>query len=404
MIGNMGTNSCVNFYYENYTGGNVLSEKIVKAIDTYNINLSSQSQAKDLPSDHKSFTFKQIPAIIGSECSFSPVYHTENDKVEYINFDQITETAKAVTAAILELALTASPLPGQGTPLPTSTPTAAAPVPTGQIPPSPPPGSYLPVMIDYFHYKPEYSVGNTTTYIYAKTVDSAVGTTGDSGQTQKIEQELDALENVQGNVTKIVMTSTLATTEKILANHTDRLKQMGVVYIGYNTEPTTGTPGNRQDQSTELGGIFSTDPAQNSVAKFARLVQEHGFKSIFGPIRADAKNIAKNPDIIRAMVGSNCDLDGVAFQEQNQIPNQTAEERFQAVKDDGAKYRDIACSDFHISVQLMSSAHQCGTDPWPKCKEFLDKVTPYINSWAIWANRQGTNANELPTFIERLRE
>lgn len=282
---------------------------------------------------------------------------------------------------------TPTPTPNSGT---TPTPTI---LPEPTVPPST--GGVLPIMIDAFHYQPTYS-DSAPTYVYAKAVDSATG-----GSTQRIEEELALLEQTSGNVVKIVMVSTLSTTRLILDQYTDRMRAMGVTYLGINTEPTTGTPGDRSDPSTELGGIFRTD-SNNTVTLFADMVQQKGFKSLFGPIRADATRIARDPAILRAMIGNNCLLDGVAFQEQKQIEGQDAATRIAAVQSDAASYRAVACGNFHISVQLMST--RCGVYPWDKCKQFYNGIVPIVNSLAIWANRNGTDATNLPQFVQRMRE
>lgn len=104
MIGNNGGNSCVNFGYKNYNGGDIMSNKIIEVIQKYSINLEGASvSTSNGRSDHAPFWSRGIPAIFGHECVFSNVYHSTNDRIEYINFDQITKTAKGVVAAVAEL-------------------------------------------------------------------------------------------------------------------------------------------------------------------------------------------------------------------------------------------------------------------------------------------------------------
>ncbi len=60
-------------------------------------------------SDHYPFQAKGKQAAFGYECVIdstlaSPIYHSLNDKIENINFDQITKTAKAVAGAVVDLA------------------------------------------------------------------------------------------------------------------------------------------------------------------------------------------------------------------------------------------------------------------------------------------------------------
>lgn len=107
MIANRGSSGdCVTFGYRNYNGGNVISDKIVAINNQYNIGLKASSIASSITaSDHAPFWRAGIPAIFGFECDFSEVYHTINDKTDRINFDQLTKTVKAVSAAVASLAL-----------------------------------------------------------------------------------------------------------------------------------------------------------------------------------------------------------------------------------------------------------------------------------------------------------
>ncbi len=104
MIGNDSGSACVNFGYKNYNGGDIMSNKIIEMIQKYNINLGGSSvSTSNARSDHAPFWSRGIPAIFGHECTFSSVYHSTNDKIEFINFAQITNTAKGVVAAVAEL-------------------------------------------------------------------------------------------------------------------------------------------------------------------------------------------------------------------------------------------------------------------------------------------------------------
>ena len=109
MIGNRGSSDCAIFYYRPFTGGNVLSDAIKQAVSTYSlaINMSSLDNSNTIywsQSDHASFDNKGLPAVTGNECTFSPVYHSVNDKTDKISYSQITNTAKAIVGALGVLA------------------------------------------------------------------------------------------------------------------------------------------------------------------------------------------------------------------------------------------------------------------------------------------------------------
>lgn len=105
MIGNKSGSECVNFLYKNYNGGDVISSKIIEIISKYNLGLGGISGASSNgQSDHKPFWDVGIPAVFGHECTFSPVYHSINDKTNSINYSQIAKTTKAVVGAIAEFA------------------------------------------------------------------------------------------------------------------------------------------------------------------------------------------------------------------------------------------------------------------------------------------------------------
>jgi Zn-dependent M28 family amino/carboxypeptidase len=106
---------CVKFGYKDYNGGNILSEKIVSAVNRYAIGLQTGSISTDISaSDHAPFWNKGVPAIFASECDLMvykrgevyPGYHSVGDKINLVSIPQITKVAKAVTAAVAELALT----------------------------------------------------------------------------------------------------------------------------------------------------------------------------------------------------------------------------------------------------------------------------------------------------------
>lgn len=105
MVGNSSGGECVNFMYKNYNGGDALSNRIVQMISAHNLGLGGESKATSIPySDHKPFWDVGIPAIFATECAFSPVYHSINDKMSYLNFSQLTKTTKAIVAAVADLA------------------------------------------------------------------------------------------------------------------------------------------------------------------------------------------------------------------------------------------------------------------------------------------------------------
>lgn len=112
MIGNRGSNDCAEFLFLNGGLGSALSSKIVEANSTYNIGLAVTSQAAResdpgaviTRSDQWPFLARNIPATFGMECEFSPVYHSPDDKINLINFTQITKITKAVAATVLNLA------------------------------------------------------------------------------------------------------------------------------------------------------------------------------------------------------------------------------------------------------------------------------------------------------------
>jgi len=107
MVGNKSGTSCVNFYYKNYNGGDILSNKAIEMIKSYNIDLGGASLASSNgQSDHKPFWDIGIPAIFVHECNNNwNVYHSINDKMEFINISQITNATKAVTAAVADLVI-----------------------------------------------------------------------------------------------------------------------------------------------------------------------------------------------------------------------------------------------------------------------------------------------------------
>lgn len=84
-----------------------LRQKIVNAIQTYNIDLTPSSACTNR-SDHASFWKRNIPAVVLSENFFGgdndPCYHRTCDIVdERIDFDYMRKIAEAVTIASMEI-------------------------------------------------------------------------------------------------------------------------------------------------------------------------------------------------------------------------------------------------------------------------------------------------------------
>lgn len=106
MVGNRGSSDCVKFGYKEEDREKFLSDKIVSINTQYSIGLTASSVYSNIDgSDHARFWTANKPAIFGHECSFSPVYHTTNDKTSYINYSQLTKVAKTVVGALASLAV-----------------------------------------------------------------------------------------------------------------------------------------------------------------------------------------------------------------------------------------------------------------------------------------------------------
>lgn len=280
-----------------------------------------------------------------------------------------------------------------GQPFPTSitgkpTPTSAQNQP---IPTNPPiNNAALPLMIAAENYNTEYS-SQAPTYIYGWLTEGALSGSTGSAKDQKILQQITVVKNVSGNTIKMMMVSSYATLEYLLTKYKTEMKSAGITIIGYNTEgPPVSTP---QDELNRL----SDSTTNNSVAKLTRLAKQHDFDVIWGPIRNVSVQVSKNPAAIKQMTDAG--LLGVAFQEQQFIERETAVSREQAVKTDAAVYRAIGGPNFQIHVQIMSS--RCGTKPWSKCKDFVNRIKGTIDSLAIWAS--GPERTALPEFAKEMR-
>lgn len=106
MIGTPSSSSeCIVAKYGEGGLGSAIASKIVDINNTYSIGLSVTSKFEvDNRSDHWPFQARGKQAAFMHECTFSSVYHSVNDKMEYISFSQVTKVTKAVTGAIATLA------------------------------------------------------------------------------------------------------------------------------------------------------------------------------------------------------------------------------------------------------------------------------------------------------------
>lgn len=119
-------------------------------------------------------------------------------------------------------------------------------------------------------------------------------------------------------------------------------------------------------------------------------------------------NRSDTDQVAEAMMGNNCYLDGVAFQEQKQISRTNKAERASIVAERTAFFRQHAesCQRFESMLQLMSSWCEQNAS-WDECKGYYQLLKGLdgeseINSLAIWAS--GDERNDLPRFIEFLRQ
>lgn len=249
------------------------------------------------------------------------------------------------------------------------------------------PGTPLPIMIDYRNYQQDLAPA----LVYAWYTDAFVQRQG-AGGLQALQQQLAEIAAINDpDVDKMLMVSSYQTLEGVLAELDDELRRSGITTIGYNTERSVGTP------AAELQAVHSADA--NSVARLARLAEEHGYGVVWGPIR---RTVDEVPDAaIEAMVAAG--LDGVALQEQKFIEREPVDRRVPAVEGTAARYRRIGGQAFHVSVQIMPS--RCpgtGANRWAVCAEFIDRLSGTIDSVAIWASGQSDRA-ALPALVEAIR-
>lgn len=315
----------------------------------------------------------------------TPVPNTTNPPV---TSPTVSPTNKPT--ATIPPAATNTPVPTQ-TPKPTNIPTIANPTATSN-----PARSHLPVAIDYGSYADSYNQFPPT-YLYAM-----MNRTYNAQGTQR---GIQGLSQINGNVVKMIMISEYNALEQILQNHGQELRAAGVTWIGYNAERDGRTP------ASELDAIFSPDPSVNVINKMGRLADQHGFKLMLGPVTPMWNEYFRRTDrdrIAQAMIGDNCYLDGIAFQEQKQISRTNKAERAQIISERTAFFRGHAqqCPEFESMVQLMSSWCQQNST-WEECRAYYHLLKDLegpsrVNSLAIWAS--GQERNDLPRFIEFLRQ
>src|SRR3990167_1517439 len=374
MIGNPSADGsqCVNVGYRT-NQDRVIAAKIVSSRDELNINLAGSLIATNYDaSNHKHFNDNGIPTAIVMECNLNDRYFTQNDTLldengNYLmSIPQITKTAKMVAAALVRLSEEGPTVPDQpnneGIPPPGSPP---------QTKPSPTPrpvGSLLPVGFHYFHYEDEVNQFPPT-FIY--------GNLNRSYDASKTQREIAGLAAINGNVTKMLLVSEYAALEQILNNHSVAIREAGITWIGLNAERDGRTPGD------ELNNIFSSDTSSNTLNRYGRLVAQYGLKLMFGPTTPmwngyfGGRDVARGDTVVaEAMFGDTCALDGIAFQEQNQLGSSgNAEERKNVIAARTKFFRALqaSCPDFEVQVQIMPQ--QCEQNlSWEQCRAFFKSL------------------------------
>lgn len=282
--------------------------------------------------------------------------------------------------------------PSQPTQVP---PTSQATATTIPSPTNKPSGAHLPVSIDYSSYRETFNQ-YPPTYVYAMM--------NRSYNAQNTQRGIQGLADIQGNVVKMIMISEYNALEQILQNHGDAIKAAGITWIGYNAERDGRTP------QAELTNIFSSSPSTNVINRMGQLTHQYGLKLMLGPTTPMWEEYFRRSDrdqVARAMVGDNCYLDGIAFQEQKQISTTNKADRARIVGERSAFFRNHAnnCPHFETMVQVMSSWCKQNAS-WEECKGYYNLLKNLqgpsrINSLAIWAS--GDERNDLPGFIEFLR-
>ncbi|MFN2134649.1 MAG: hypothetical protein ACK2UK_01760 [Candidatus Promineifilaceae bacterium] len=216
-------------------------------------------------------------------------------------------------------------------------------------------GDHLPLMIRWSNWRPEFG----PSYVYAR------------------EADLDGMLNLDAPVEKMIMTASYEEVERLM-RFADELKASGVTTVGLNTENGAGmTPG------AEMQTLDSVDPEVNIVARVARLASDHGFKVVWGPVRAVTDQVSERTILAMMEAG----LDGLAIQEQKFIETQSAGARLAAVERTRSRYLALAqragIEDFSFHVQIMQE--RC--PDLQNCVEFVEGLEAIpVDSIAIWSN------------------
>lgn len=260
-------------------------------------------------------------------------------------------------------------------------------------------GTYLPTAIHYYHYSPELD-SHQPTYIY--------GNTNREYDAIKTQTEIAGLADINGPVVKMLMVSRYDALEQIIANHGTQIAAAGITWIGYNTERDGRTP------EPELSNTISTNASINSVNRIGKLAQQHNLKLMWGPTTPMWNELfgggqygtgnATTDATARAMVGDNCYLDGIAFQEQNQLNGSNMQDRVGVVSHRTNYFRDRACDGMESWVQIMP--HQCSLNTtWDNCRTYYQLLTQVqgsgrVNIVGVWAN---PNLAERELFYDFIR-
>lgn len=339
-------------------------------------------------------TVELTPGCIAT-CTFSGVFGTclENKvppkPIEPTTTNVPSPTIQAISPTIVPTTVTPTSVI---TYIPTATPN------TTQVPSATniPAGKHLPVSIDYSSYNKTYNQ-YPPTYVYAM-MNRAYNA-------QSTTRGIRGLANIDGNVIKMIMISDYNALEQILQNHSSEIKAAGITWIGYNAERDGRTP------QSELINIFSSNPSLNIINKMGKLVEQYQLKLMLGPTTPMWEEYFKKLDkdaIAKAMIGDNCYLDGIAFQEQKQISRTNKIQRASIVAERTAFFRNHAsnCPQFESSVQIMHSWCQQNSS-LEECRGFYQLLKELdgpsrINSLAIWAS--GSERDQLPSFIDYLRK
>jgi hypothetical protein len=265
----------------------------------------------------------------------------------------------------------------------------------------PPVDDPLPIWIAAYNYVEleDELAGLGPFVVYGWASDPAFG--GFDGQLALLQQ-IDA-----PDVTEIIMLSSWTTLESVLdAPGAEALHAAGVVGFGYNTEGMMTPP-------AQMQALDDPSPQSNPVAIFATLAAEHGFWTVWGPIRVTVDAVS-DPAIAAMVAGG---LRGVALQEQQPIEQSCVSARVDAVEATAARYRTIAGDPgFEVHVQVMPSrctngdafaSSECGMAPglpaYTHCGDFAGEIAPTIDALAIWASSPADIAGLVP-LVTSLRD